>query len=389
MNKEIEELNEKIKNTEDQKELLNLRGRLIKVLKTEAKNQKNVQLKNSLELKVLEELKKHKENISNLKKEFKNNKASISDKLALKVKEIATTIEIFMRKNDILERIKNGAVSGVISALFASSISLGVALISGAPITLPLLASLIPTASYLGLSSLISGSLNETVKSKLYKKYEKLPEEIPKMEKFSKEYITDNKVFIETLLKEEKEKDIIKQIENEKILINEYARIIENAPNDDMKQVLILEKIDVMKKLEYNYALLENNYLAERLSITSDDYKKITADKNKLLFDMKKDEMFFKEVTENLAKKIGKTTAISYACRMALSTIFPSLQFTSVTDALTPFLYTALGNLCTSGKIKESIKMKKIDFTREVIKLSHPELFEEELNNQKTAVQAL
>ena len=387
MSDEINELIKKINNETDPKVILNLRGRLINALKKEQKNQKDPNIKQILDITIVNELEKHKKHIEEMRKNNQN--IPITEKLALKVKEISSTIEIFMKKNDVIGKIKNGVKSASISAIFVTAISAGITLLSGGVVNLQLLASLVPTNCYLGLSSLMAALTTDTPISKMYKELDKKPEEINTLVEFTKKYIIENKDFIQALMQDEKEENVKKLIENEKKLISMYEEIIANVPNDEMRQIMTLEKIDVMKKLEKNYCLLENNYLAERIQMTNEEYQEMNSEKRSLVLKMKAEELFIKDVGEEVIKKVGKYTTISYAVRIALSTLFPSLKFTSITDAMLPFIYSLIGTLLASGKIAKAINMKKTDYSKNIIKVTHPELFEEAIELQKTAISTI
>lgn len=382
MNRQI--LMERIENSKDSKEILHLRGQLINLLKEEIKEEKDANVKQQLDLALYDEMKKHKEHITKMKEEAKEKKYPISERLALKVKEIAATMEIFMKKSDVLGRLKNGSISAIIAGIFTGAISVGISMISGAPFTMATIASIIPTVSYVGLSSLITSMLDGTNKSKMYEKYENAPEEARQEIKFCKECISENERFVKAAVAEPQLKDLDDKIRNEKILISEYEKIIEQAPTDQLKQVITLEMIDVMKNLEYNYSYKENEYLNNRVSMSEEEYNQLTKERNELNHQIKVTDSFAKDTVKTMAKNIGKQTAITYAARIALTGLFPSLQFTSFTDALTPFLYTLLGNAFTFGSISNKIKAQKTDYTGTIIKVTHPELFEKERQRMQT-----
>lgn len=385
MNKE--ELLEKIKTSEDSKEILHLRGQLIKELKKEISTEKDYTKKANLEVLLVNELKKHKNHISKMKEKVKEKKYSIPERVALKVKEIAATIQLFLEKKDILGRLKNGVTSATISSIFAIAMSLGITALTGGTIGLASIATIIPTTSYVALSSLINSLTKETQKSKLLELSEKAPEEVEKTLAFCKEYIIDNQLFIKASINENKIEDLQEKIENEKKLIDEYNRIIANVPSNQLKQVITLELLDIMKKLDYNYEVLENQYLREKIKLTDEEYESFKNDKSKLKKDIVIKSSFIEETVKTTAANIGRRTAITYATRAALSAIFPSLAFNNVKDALTPFIFTLVGNVFESGKVSKSIKMQKTNYTGTIIRMTHPELFEEERNNQLATLQ--
>ena len=96
MNKEINELKEKIKSSSDSKEILYLRGKLISNIKKSIKDEKNRQIKTKLNFELVYELQKHKDHILKMKQDAKEKKYPISERVSLKIKEISTVIEIFL-----------------------------------------------------------------------------------------------------------------------------------------------------------------------------------------------------------------------------------------------------------------------------------------------------
>ena len=387
MNKEINELKVKITSSSDSKEILYLRGKLISLIKNSIKDEKNRQIKTKLNFELVYELQKHKDHILKMKQDAKEKKYPISERVSLKIKEISTVIEIFLQKKDILGRLKVGVMSGGVSALFASAVSLGITLFAGGSIGIATLASLVPTACYLGLSSIISSMVEGTAKSKMFKRMETSSEDAKKELDFCKEYISDNKNFIAAVVKEPTLTELDEKINNEKLLIKQYETIIEKAPSNEIKQVITLEMIDVMKKLEYNYLCKENDYSNNKINLSNEEYDQLAKEKSNLQRNIAIREMFVEDTLKQTSINIAKKTGITYASRTLLSSIFPSLSFTNVTDALTPFLYTLLGNTFSMGKLSDLIKMKKTDYTGTIIKLTHPELFEKERKELKPVLQ--
>ena len=387
MNNEINDLKEKIKSSNDPKEILNLRGKLISLIKNSIKDEKNNHIKNKLNFELVYELQKHKDHISKMREDAKNKKYPISERVSLKIKEIATIIEIFLQKKDILGIIKNGVISGGVSALFASAISLGITFFTGGSIGVATLASLVPTACYMGLSSIISSMVEGTSKSKMFKRMETSSEDAKKELDFCDKYISNNKDFIAAVVKEPTLSELDEKINNEKLLIKQYENIIEKAPSNEIKQVITLEMIDIMKKLEYNYLCKENDYSNNKINLSIEEYEQLAKERSNLQKNIVIKEMFVEDTLKQTSVNIVKRTSITYASRIILSSIFPSLSFTNLTDALTPFLYTLLGNTFSMGKVSDLIKMKKTNYTGTIIKLTHPELFEKERKELKPVLQ--
>ncbi len=373
-----EELEKKLNEAVEDKDILYFRGKLISTIKKEISEEKDYRKKEILELSLYDELKKHKDQLNKMLSN-KSNKQTIPDRVALKVKEIATTMEIFMRKKDVLGLIKNTAISSLSSSLVIGAITAAIAAVGGT-LSLATLASLVPTISYISLSNLLSNILNGTGKSKSYDKHDTFKEDSEKERKFCEEYIANNKEFIITLLNENKA-DIYtldEKIINEKKLISLYKNIIDNAPNEDVKQVITLEMIDVMKKLQLNYEEKESKFLHNSITLSNEEVDEFEKEKNKLSLELFKKENFIKETGIESLKKFGKNTAIIYASKLILSTIFPNFAFKTVSDLTTPLAYSLINNVVNSGNISKMIKLKKTNYTESVIKFTHPELFEEE-----------
>ena len=106
-----EEINEKIASLqgENLQEELNLRGKLVNALKKEVKQEKDKNKKALLEVELIKAIEEHKKTILKLEKE-QGKAISIPKRVGLKVTEIADTIKIFMKKQDILVKLKTSVV---------------------------------------------------------------------------------------------------------------------------------------------------------------------------------------------------------------------------------------------------------------------------------------
>ncbi len=385
-------LAERLENSKDSKEILHLRGQLITMIKKATKDSKNAEMKMQLDLLLYEQMKKHKAHIEKMRKEAKAKKYPISERLALRVKDISISQEIFKKKLDLPGRLKSGLISGAVSGLFSVAISAGFTLLTGGAGAglLAIVSAAAPTAAYIGLSSVITSLFSGTQKSELYKKYDNAPGEAKKELDFCQRCITNNEPFIRALAGERQLTDIKDRIKNEEQLIREYEKIIEQAPTDQIRQVITLEMVDVMKTLEYNYAYLANEYENNRAQLTQEDYQKVLARRNNLKVEIESRSSFFKDSAKAVGKNILKQTAVSYAARMALVALFPNsigaaLRFDKgIMDKLSPFLYTALGNVFSIGSVANSIKAQKTDYTGSILKMTRPELFEKQRDEART-----
>ena len=372
-----EELIQKLNESTDSKEILNLRGKLITLIKKEIKETDDKQLKNTLDMQLYEELKKHKEHIKSMRAN-KDVKIPLKENVALKVKEIATAMEIFSKKLDLGTILKNSAISTVVATLVTAAISAGIGALTAGTLTLPTLASLLPTASFIGLSNVLSGVITGTQKRKLYNKLDTRKEDYEKEAQFCQENITNNQAFIQCMVNETKDGSIDQKIENEKRLIEEYKKILEKTPSDEINRLITLEMIDVMKKLQTNYDEKISKYVSGRLPLSEEEIDKLQNDKKAISQEITTKSMFAKETAKESLKNFAIGTGTMYASRLMLTPLFPSLAFNTVADVVTPLAYSFINGLINTDNISKKLRIKKFNYTETVIRLNHPELFEQE-----------
>ena len=372
-----EELMQKLNESTDSKEILNLRGKLINLIKKEIKETNDQQLKNNLDVQLYEELKKHKEHIKSMRHN-KEEKIPLKENVALKVKEIATAMEIFKKKLDLGTILKNSAISTVVSTIVMAAITTGVGVLTGGTLTLPTLASLLPTASFIGLSNILSGTINGTQKRKLYNKLDTRKEDYEKETKFCQENIMNNQVFIECIVNETKDSSLDKKIENEKKLIEEYKKILEKTPSDEINRLITLEMIDVMKTLRTNYDEKISKYVSGRIPLSEEEIIKLQNDKNEISQEITTKSMFIKETAKESLKNFAVGTGTMYAARLMLTPLFPSLAFNTVSDVVTPLAYSFINGIINTDNISKKLRIKKFNYAESVIRMNRPELFEQE-----------
>lgn len=372
-----EELIQKLSESTDSKEILNLRGKLITLIKKEMKETNDPQLKNALDMQLYEELKKHKEHIKSMRTN-KEVKIPLKEKVALKIKEIATAMEIFKKKLDLGTILKNSTISTVVSTLVMTAITAGIGLVSGGILTLPTLASLLPTASYIGLSNVLSGAITGTQKRKMYNKLDTRKEDYEKETQFCQENITNNQAFIQCMVNETRDGTLDEKIENEKRLIEEYKKILEKTPSEEINRLITLEMIDVMKKLRTNYDEKISKYVGGRLLLSEQEIDKLQNDKNALSHEITTKSMFTKETAKESVKNFAIGTGTMYASRLLLTPLFPSFGFNTVADVVTPLAYSFINGLINTDNISKKLRIKRFNYTETVIRLNHPELFEQE-----------
>ena len=369
LKKRIEELGES-----NPEEVLKLRGKLIRNLQETIKQTNNNSLKMALKLELKNELEKHKEHI----KKMKNNKTySLPKRVGLKVKEIASTIKLFMEKNDVINKAKAVISNTTASSIVVGGITLGLSALTGAPISLSLLASLLPTVSYIGLSNILRQAITDTPYTSLLKIDDNKDEIFAKAKEFGEKYILNNKEFLELLLQKSKEKDNNNLININEKLITKYREIITNAPNDKIKQSLSLELINVMHDLKDCLEKKKDNYIKDKDKMTAGEFARVEKRYLQLCADIYKEENFIPDALKNALKNIKVSAATMYTARIFLSAFFPSLAFDSIGDFFTPFIITVINNMTNMSEFKNKVKMVNSKYTDLLIKMNNPELFKE------------
>ena len=380
MNKE--EIIKKISETHDKEKIIPLRGKLISLIKKEIKQEKNSQVKASLKIELYNELKKHKETIRNTRNS--NNKSiQIPKKLGLKIQEIATAIDIFKEKNDIITKIKNSSKSTLISGLIIGATTMGITLLTGGTISLLTITSLLPTISYIGLSNLLKMPFEETPDLKIIKTYESKDENSKKIMEFIDTNIKNNKEYIELLNKKRiqhntEEKTII----NEK-LIEAMKKIINKAPNEEIKYCLTAELLSTMEELKKQYQNQKEDYINDKTKMTLKEFAELEKKTLQLDIDLFKTDNYIGDVIKGSLKNLKINTVVMYATRLCLGCIFPNFAFENVKDLVTPFIFSVINNITNMDKIRDRIKMKETKYKNKTIKIKNKEAFKSILATQR------
>ena len=383
----IEEIRKKLEESTSYKDIILYRGRLIDALKDAIKFEKNEGKKKELDTELYIELKKHRDY---LKKASSKDEIPLSEKVGYAVKEISTIIEVFLKKRDLLGVLKNSAVSTVLSSVVVLGMNAGLTLLFGG-VSGPILVGLIPTISYIGLSNVINSLIRGTNKTKFYDRLDTSSDDIKKEKDFVDKNIVKNEEFLKCYVKETKINDLDEKIENERKLIDEYKKIIEAAPSNDLKKVLKLEMINIMKGLKSNLENKESKYIGGVIKLTNEEADNLEKEIGSVTSNIHKEEMFVKEVMQTTVTNIGKSAVTMYLARMILSPIFPSLNFASLEDYSMPLLYTIVNNIVNASNISKRIKMQKSNYTGTIIAINRPDLFEEERkkNNIENSIRAI
>ena len=316
-----EELQKKIAELGDNnpEEVLELRGKLIKTLKETIASTKDYSVKTTLRLELKNELEKHK---AHIKKMQATKTYNLPKKVGLKVKEIATTIKLFTEKKDLINKAKAVVTNTAVSSVVVGGITMGLNFLTGGTISLALLASLVSTMSYIGLSNVLRQAITDTPYTSLLKLDDQKEKVFTEAQQFGNDYILNNN-------------NLIAINEN---LITKYKEIIKNAPNEKIKQSLTLELINAMQDLKSCLEKKKRAYIKDKEQMSALDYAKLEKRYLQLCADLYQEENFIPDATKNAFKNIKVSAATMYTARLVLSAFFPSLAFDSLKDVVTPFI---------------------------------------------------
>ena len=363
-------------------ETIYLRGKLIKILKAEIKESNDYRVQSALKLELKHELEQHKEII---KKIGQDKTYSLPKRVGLKVKEIATTINLFINKSDIINKAKQVLTKTTTSSILATFITIGMNILTGGGVTLATITGLVPTFSYIGLSNVLKQMITDTPYQSLSKLDDNKDKIFHEASKFGKESILENKAFLDLLISKSNEHDNNKLILiNEKLIVT-YKDIIKKAPNDSIRQSLQIELINVMQDLKKCYETKKQNYIKDKEDITALEFAKLEKDYLALCADLTNVESFFADVSKIALKNISINTVTMYVARLILSSYFPNLAFNNLKDVITPFFLTVMNNLSNIEEFKKNIKLKPSKYTDTLIKFNKPELFKEITNSKGIA----
>ena len=371
--KKLEELEE-----DNYKEQIHLRGQLINIIKKEIKEEKDATKKAKLELGLYDELKKHDLTIDKYKNSGKY--ISIPEKVGLKVQEISTAIKLFMKKHDIIGKVKQAGINTATGGAIAVAISLALAAVTGG-VSLATLAATIPSVSYIGLSSLLKSFTNKTTMEKLLDSYDNKDKNAEELKEYIKKYIIANVELQESLKEFNSSKNVKEKANALNKLINDFEILIKNAPTDEIKYCIQNEQTGYMHELKKCYLKIRENYIHDKEKMTVSEFatleKEITALNMKIL----ENEYFLKDAVKDAAKNTGYSVAIMTIARMALSAAFPSLAITSINDMLTPAAMVAISNILSIPSFKDKIPLKPSEYKDKIMKMDK-EKFKEKLREK-------
>ena len=383
MNKE--ELKKKIEELGDSnpEETLRLSGCLIRILKQDVANATNKLQKDVLRYELVQCLEKHKVYIENVKKG--NTKILLPKKVGLKVNEIATTIEIFKEKKDIIQKAKNVVVNTGVSAVVIAGITSAFALVGGT-FSLATLATLAPSVCYIGLSNILREGVKETDFSKKVNVIENQEKIIEEARQFALDNIVNNKEFIDLLLKKKNSEDLSEKIEVDRLLIKQYKLIRDKSPNNEIRNALSVELINLQKELKKNLEKMKKLYIKDKVQLTNIEFAALEKEIMGLSVDMFKEENFLFDASKNALQNIKVNTVTMFVSKLLLSGVFPSLAFDEISDFITPLFHIVVNNITNMGDFKDKINMANTNYVYRQIKFHNPELFKKIIEKKGLAM---
>ena len=385
-----EEIREKISclQGENTKEELKLRGKLISIIKDEKKIEKNKGKKELLEAELIKEIENHKKTILKLEKE-QGKAITIPQKVGLKISEISDTIKIFLKKEDIIGKLKTAGLSTAACTVFMASITTGLAGITGT-LTLTTLASLFPSICYVALSNIIRMGFTETEKSRILKVLTNGTDTLKITQGFVKENILDNQEFLSDLkaYKKSEPRNNSEKIEMCKKLIEDYREIIKKAPNIEIKSSLELELAGTLIDLKKYLNVKKKNYIDDVEKMSQAEFVKLETEITTISAEIYKITNNVNLVTKETAKNIGKSAISMYASKALLLGVFPQLGFKNLSSAMMPMVYTVISNLAATDKLKDRIKVAKSNYVEQVIRFNNKDLANEIFGNVQSIKQA-
>ena len=343
------------------KEAIQLRGQLIEILKKEIKEAPDQKLALPIKLQLHEELKKHKKALKErgLEKDIR-----LPERVGLKVKEIANAIEIFKEKHDVVNKAKSTAISTTIGSLVAGAITVGIGLIGGAPLTLATLATAIPTLAYCGISGILRMPFTETTWTKIVKSVDNKDKNQQQILEFINQNIKDNKELME-LIKRKTEKPAEKELlEINSRLINEYQKLIEKAPVDELAKTLTFEKINLLTEQKKIYEKIKAEYIKSKRTMTAGEFAELEKNIIATNLQITKENTFYKEVLKQSGKDLAISSGILAATSAIISVAFPQLGPFKLSNLTIPMIFTLLGNIANMGNLKEKIRFEKEQYDK-------------------------
>ena len=366
----------------DYKNEINLRGRLISLYKEAEKQSSDDSAKMKFRYESLQELEKQKNAIKKYKSDS-NSKISIPEKVGLSIKEISKTIEIFMKKHDVIKKFENvvkGTVSSVGSvAAISTAVALAIRHFTGLPIPLFSLSSLMPVIAYSGLAGIISNLSSKTpFEQYVYQQsdeYKALVNEFMDSHKGQLEEIAN---VIKTKNPDSKDENLIEV--NEK-LIKLYDKLIYDSSIKGIRDTFGLQALDCLYENRDCCEAIIEKYLNEEDN-DKEKYKEANKKLKEINFEIFKRGNSIKEAIMSSGKNVVKSMGVLLLTRSILSQVAPQILRMSSGSIEIAFAYALINGVIDIPSYKNKLKLKESNYQGK-IKLDNKKRIEDILEMKK------
>lgn len=355
-------------NENDNKEELNLRGKLISLYKKLERRASTQEEKFKIRHEIIEELKKHKAIIKKMHKD-KDTKITIPENIALKVKDISDTISIFMKEKDVVVKIKNilkdttKGLAGVVA--LAAGFALATATLTGAPFTLSSLASLTPVIAYVGLTNIISNLSTKTA----FEQYEY--QQSDEFKALVKAFTEKHKKELEDIAKIIKQKEATIKPEDKvtlnDLLVEKYDDLSNQTKTDALARVYNLQAYSCLQESKECCSQLKDEYL-EGKNTDKEKYKAVNKKLMGINLEMWKRGNSIKEAVKSAGKNFAISSKTILLARAIISAIAPgsSLAITNLKSVIESLLFVGVNSAINIPTYQNKLKYKKTDYEGKV-----------------------
>ena len=326
-------------------------------------------------------------------------KISIPEKLALRIKEISKTTEIFLKEKDVFTKFKNTIKQTVLGAgaavALVAGIGFGIQALTGLPVGMSSLASVMPIVAYVGLTSIIRNFSSKTEFQQY--EYQQSDEYKELVEEFNKEHEDEIKA-IAKIIKEKQEftepDDIININES---LIKHVDALAKSCDIDGVRQAFELQAYGYYRESQACCEQIKDDYLDEVYD-DKERYKENNKRLAKINYQIFKRGNSIKESVVHAGKSVAKGTAVMVAAKAILALIAPStFAIKGLQSFIEPFIFLLISGIIDiptyTGKLKYreteyegKVKVNELERIQKLLEIKKKEM--EAANNQKAPAYA-
>ena len=366
----------------DYKNEINLRGRLISLYKEAEKECKDESSKMKFRYECLQQLELQKNAIKKYRNDS-NSKISIPKNVGLKIQEISKTIEVFMKKHDVIKKLGNifkGTTSSVSSvAAISAAAALAIKYFTGLSIPLFSLSSLMPVIAYSGLAGIISNISSKTpFEQYIYQQSDEYKELV-------KEFMDSHKGQLEEIAKVIKTKNPDSMDENliatNETLIKLYDELIADCDIQGVKDTFKLQALDCFYENRDCCESIIDDYLNENNN-DKDKYKEYNKKLKKINLEIFTRGNSIKDAIKNSGKNVAKSMGVMLLTRSILNQVAPQVLMMSSGSIELAFAYALINGVIDIPTYKNKLKFKESNY-RGKININNKKRIEEILEMKK------